>query len=235
MLEPKRRLSCSLYRIVRLCLTYTAILSLLSLNSACNSLQAQSDNAQSNPPEALTPSGWVVALGKLIPQGDVINISVANAEDSRVNTILVREGDFVRDNQIIATLQGRDRAEQQLREAQANVAVKRAQLKKILQGEAKKGEIAAQRAVIAEMEARLTTETRQKQAATQNPTCTEFTRSESKTNKIAIARCRTIRSPIPTLARRSSNPAARSPRSHDLDGQSSRLYSRTLQYGQHSQ
>lgn len=107
----------------------------------------------------------MVALGKLIPQGDVIKISVANAEDSRVNTILVREGDFVRDNQIIATLQGRDRAEQQLREAQANVAVKRAQLKKIQQGEAKKGEIAAQRAVIAEMEARLTTETRQKQAA----------------------------------------------------------------------
>ena len=48
----------------------------------------------------------VVALGKLVPQGKVIKLSVANAEDSRVNQILVKEGDYVEANQVIAILQG---------------------------------------------------------------------------------------------------------------------------------
>jgi HlyD family secretion protein len=100
-----------------------------------------------------------------VPEGDVIKISVVNAEDSRVNKILVKEGDFVKANQVIAILQGKDRVEQQFREAQANVAVKQAQLLKIQQGDAKQGDIAAQRATIAELEARLQTETKQKQAA----------------------------------------------------------------------
>lgn len=95
----------------------------------------------------------------------MIKISVVNAEDSRVNKILVKEGDFVKANQVIAILQGRDRVEQQLKEAQANVAVKRAQLLKIQQGDAKQGDITAQRATIAELEARLQTEAKQKQAA----------------------------------------------------------------------
>ena len=145
--------------------TRAIIIILLGFCTACDVLQAQSDRSEPPAPSSETSSKWVVALGKLVPQGDVIKISVANAEDSRVNTILVKEGDFVKANQIIATLQGRDRAEQQLRAATANVAVKQAQLKKIQQGEAKIGEIAAQRAAIAEIEARLETEARQKKAA----------------------------------------------------------------------
>ncbi|MCU0537940.1 MAG: biotin/lipoyl-binding protein, partial [Hydrococcus sp. Prado102] len=149
----------------RQCLTCTTFLVALTLCSACNSIQAQNDNSELPPPTEAVSSNSVVALGKLIPEGDVIKISVANAEDSRVNTILVKEGDLVKANQVIATLQGRDRAEQQLKEAQANVAVKQAQMKKIQQGEAKEGEIAAQRAAIAELEARLNTETQLKKAA----------------------------------------------------------------------
>jgi HlyD family secretion protein len=100
-----------------------------------------------------------------VPEGDVIKISVANAQDSRVNQILVKEGDQVKANQVIAILQGRDRVEQQLRNAEANVTIKRAQLQKIREGEAKAAEIVAQQAVITELEARLTTETTQRQAA----------------------------------------------------------------------
>lgn len=37
----------------------------------------------------------VVALGRIQPKGEVIKLSVANAQDSRVDRILVAEGDFV--------------------------------------------------------------------------------------------------------------------------------------------
>ena len=146
--------------------SYTVIISLLGLSTACGgTIQAQDNTSET--PSAANPSSTtrVVALGKLIPEGDVIKISVANAQDSRVNQILVKEGDFVKANQIIAILQGKDRAEQQLRDARANVAIKRAQLLKIQQGDVKQGEITAQRAAIAELEARIRSETKQREAA----------------------------------------------------------------------
>lgn len=111
----------------------------------------------------VTPSK-VIATGKLLPEGGVIKISAINAQDSRVEKLLVQEGDFVVANQTIAILQGKEKAQQQLRDAQANVEIKQGQLSRIQQGEAKQGEIAAQLAVITEIEARLATETRQKEA-----------------------------------------------------------------------
>jgi HlyD family secretion protein len=146
--------------------SYTVILSLLGLSTACGGTSQAQDNT-SETPSAANPSSptRVVALGKLIPEGDVIKISVANAQDSRVNQILVKEGDFVKANQIIAILQGKDRAEQQQRDARANVAIKRAQLLKIQQGDVKEGELTAQRAAIAELEARIRSETKQREAA----------------------------------------------------------------------
>jgi HlyD family secretion protein len=142
----------------------TAIISLITC-TACSSMQAQNNPGDSPSPTEVVSSSQVVALGKLVPQGEVIKISVVNAQDSRVNQILVKEGDFVRANQVIAILQGENRAEQQLREAQANVAIKRAQLRKIQQGDSKQAEIIAQKAAIAELAARLRTETKQRQAA----------------------------------------------------------------------
>lgn len=155
MVQPDRRFRY---------LLRATMLVFLACCGACNLPLARGDRPPEPPPSEENSTKWVVALGKLIPEGDTIKISVANAEDSRVNSILVEEGDTVPANAIIATLQGRDRAEQQLKESQANVAVKRSQLKKIQQGEAKVGEIAAQKAAIAELEARLANETSQKQA-----------------------------------------------------------------------
>jgi HlyD family secretion protein len=143
--------------------TKIAAFSLLGCCTACSpSLQAQSTPS---PTTTIAPGTTVVALGKLQPEGEVIKISVANAQDSRVNQILVKEGDIVQANQVIAILQGRDRVEQQLREAQANVAVKQSQLQKTQQGDAKAAEIAAQRATIAEIRANLATVLPQKEAA----------------------------------------------------------------------
>ncbi len=142
---------------------YTATLSLICL-TACNSTLAQNNISQSPAPTE-APINRVVALGKLVPEGDVIKISAVNAKDSRVNQIMVKEGDFVQANQVIAILQGQDRAEQQIRDAKANVAIKQAQLQKIQQGDVKQGEIAAQQAAVRELETRLRTESKQKQAA----------------------------------------------------------------------
>ncbi|BDA72452.1 hypothetical protein CAL7716_066180 [Calothrix sp. PCC 7716] len=147
------------------------IIGIALLCAACDSIEAK--NNISNPsPVNINASSRVLALGKLVPEGDVIKISVVNARDSRVNQLLVKEGDFVKANQVIAILQGRDRAEQQLRDARADVAIKRAQLLKIQQGDAKQAEITAQRATVAELEARIKTETKVKQAAIAQATAT---------------------------------------------------------------
>ncbi|MFQ4146417.1 HlyD family efflux transporter periplasmic adaptor subunit [Chlorogloeopsis sp. ULAP02] len=150
---------------LRFLLIHTIYLSIFTLCSACGSIQAQNHIPETPLPKNQISSSRVVALGKLVPKGDVIKISVVNARDSRVNQILIEEGDVVKPNQVIAILQGRDRAEQQLRDAKANVAIKRSQLEKIQQGDVKAGELAAQRAAITLVEARLRTETQQKQAA----------------------------------------------------------------------
>jgi HlyD family secretion protein len=142
------------------------------LCAACDSIQAKNNTNETPLPVNIDTSSRVLALGKLVPEGDVIKISVVNARDSRVNQLLVKEGDLVKANQVIAILQGRDRAEQQLRDARANVAIKRAELLKIQQGDVKQAEITAQRATIAELEARITNEVKVKQAAIAQATAT---------------------------------------------------------------
>lgn len=146
---------------VRRSVSVVAVLSLLGFCAGCGELQAQSP--PETPTPQVTPSNTVVAVGRLQPEGGVIKISVTNAQDSRVNQILVKEGDRVEANQVIAILQGQDRAEQALREAEANVEIKRSQRLKVQQGDYKQAEVAAQQAEIAELEARLRTETVQRQ------------------------------------------------------------------------
>lgn len=128
--------------------------------SACGLLQAQ-------PTPAPTPAvkrTRVVARGKIIPEFDVIKLSVSNAEDSRVNQILVKVGDRVQGNQVIATLQGADRRLADLKAAQTNVKLLQARLIKTRQGDAKPGGIAAQQAVVVRLETQLPVEIKQKQA-----------------------------------------------------------------------
>ncbi|OKH56296.1 HlyD family secretion protein [Calothrix sp. HK-06] len=148
------------------------ILGIAFLCAACNSIQAKNNTSETLSPINVNTSSRVLALGKLVPEGDVIKISVVNARDSRVNQLLVKEGDLVKANQVIAILQGRDRTEQQLRDAHANVAIKRAELLKIQQGDVKQAEITAQRATVTELEARIRTETKVKQAAIAQATAT---------------------------------------------------------------
>jgi HlyD family secretion protein len=123
---------------------------------------------QTSPPPApkvqAAPITAVVALGRLQPEGEVIKISSPNAQDSRVNQILIREGQRVQAKQLLAILQGEDRRLADLRNAQADVRLRQAELVRLQQGEAKPSQLAAQQAVIARLQAQLKTETRQRQA-----------------------------------------------------------------------
>ncbi len=95
----------------------------------------------------------VTALGRLEPSGEIIQISVSSAsEGNRIEELLVSEGEKIEKGQIIAILDSRDRLEAALRQAEARVKVAQANLAKIKAG-AKTGEIEAQKAVIARIEA----------------------------------------------------------------------------------
>ena len=122
--------------------------------------------AQQNPtPVIPAKPNAVVALGRIQPNGDVIKLSVANAQDSRVDRILVQEGDRVKRNQVIAVLQGIDRKQADLRDALADVKLRELELGKVTQGDVKQSQIAAQNSVIARVQAQLASTRKQQEAA----------------------------------------------------------------------
>uniref|UniRef100_B8HL01 ABC exporter membrane fusion protein, DevB family n=1 Tax=Cyanothece sp. (strain PCC 7425 / ATCC 29141) TaxID=395961 RepID=B8HL01_CYAP4 len=111
--------------------------------------------AQSAPLSAPTIA-TVTALGRLEPQGEVIHlsapISCPTCFGNRVGQLLVKEGDQVRVGQIVAILDSRDRLQAAYEQSQEEVRVAEAKLA-ITRAGAKQGEINAQRAEIAFLEA----------------------------------------------------------------------------------
>ncbi len=111
-----------------------------------------------------TPNS-VVALGRIQPYGEVIKLSVANAQDSRVDRILVKEGDRVESNQVIAVLQGIERKQADLRDALTDVKLRQIELARVARIDVKKSQIVAQNAVITRLQAQLTNTKKQREAA----------------------------------------------------------------------
>lgn len=139
------------------------VFGMVSACAACGFSQAEQPPAPTL--AEVAPIATVVALGRLTPKGEVIKLSVPNAQDSRVNQILVEEGDRVEAGQVIAILQGQERRQRDLEEAQKNVEYYQALLAQTQSGSAKQAEIAAQRANIARLEAQLRTEADERRAA----------------------------------------------------------------------
>lgn len=106
----------------------------------------------------------VAAVGRIEPQGSIIKLSVANAKDSRVNKVLVQEGDQVKAEEIIAILQGLDKQQAALVEAQAEIQLQEAMLSQAKVGTTTKSDRLAQLAVIQGLQAQLKTEARIQQA-----------------------------------------------------------------------
>ena len=106
----------------------------------------------------------VTALGRLEPASEVIRLFAPLALDGdRVAQLLVKRGDWVEANQVIAILESRDRLQAELVETQKAVSVAQARLAQVKAG-AKRGEIEAQLAAIAQLEAEKNTEIEAQQA-----------------------------------------------------------------------
>ena len=124
----------------------------------------------------------VTALGRIEPHGEAIQLAPPpDIGGTRIGKLLVKEGDWLSKDQTIAILDNYDRtladvelAQQEIKVAQANLAVVKAGAKK---GEIKaqeaaiarlkaqlNGEIAANNAEIARLEAQLLTETAEREA-----------------------------------------------------------------------
>lgn len=95
----------------------------------------------------------VTALGSLEPAGEVIQLTApTSAQESRIQELLVAEGDSVEPGQVIAILDNRDRMAAALQKAEQQVQIARAQLATVQAG-AQTGEIQAQEAEIARIQA----------------------------------------------------------------------------------
>jgi HlyD family secretion protein len=97
----------------------------------------------------------VTALGRLEPQGEVIQLSAPSlTEGARIEELRVEEGDWVNQGQIIAVLDNRDRLQAAVQQAAKEIQLRQAELEQVKAG-AKVGEIVAQQAEIARLEAQL--------------------------------------------------------------------------------
>lgn len=106
----------------------------------------------------------VMALGRLEPEGEVLQLSATTAlETDRVAKLFVQLSDRVQPGQVIAILDAYDRLERSLAEARQQVKVAQMELAQVKAG-AKSGEIAAQEAEILRLRAELEGETRQQRA-----------------------------------------------------------------------
>ena len=114
----------------------------------------QTDTPQSEVPIQTMPEiKTVTALGRLEPSGEIIQLSVSSgAEGNRIDELLVKVGDEIERGQVIAVLDSRDRLEAALNQSKEQVRVAQANLDLVKAG-AKIGEIRAQEAAIARIEA----------------------------------------------------------------------------------
>lgn len=126
--------------------------------------------AKSQSPAPVSPKSTpavkaVGALGRLEPQGEVINLSAPSSlEGTRITQLLVKKGTRVRKGQAIAILDGHARRRAALQQAQKQVQVALARLAQVKAG-AKAGDITAQKATITRLQAELHGETAAQKAA----------------------------------------------------------------------
>ena len=114
----------------------------------------QADTSKTEAPVQTMPEiKTVTALGRLEPKGEIIQISISSdAGGNQIDELLVREGDEIEKGQLIAILDSRDRALAALDRDREQVRVAQANLAQVKAG-AKTGEIQAQQAAIARIEA----------------------------------------------------------------------------------
>ncbi|MEM1426305.1 MAG: HlyD family secretion protein, partial [Cyanobacteria bacterium P01_H01_bin.130] len=129
---------------------------------ALRTLTSPSDGlAQAQAEETAEPakSEVIAALGRLEPRDKVLNLAPPStatqaAAQARVETIQVKEGDWVTPNQVIALLDAHDDRLAELAEARTRVKNAQARLQRVKAG-AQRGAINAQAATVAQLKAQL--------------------------------------------------------------------------------
>jgi HlyD family secretion protein len=113
--------------------------------------------AQPAPVVTVTPKAppTISSLGRLEPQGELVKVAPPSAlGSSRIGKLLVKEGDTVQQDQVIAVLDSFDRAQAAVKQAESQVAVKQSMLEKVKAG-SKIGDIDAQKAAMMSKKATL--------------------------------------------------------------------------------
>ena len=155
------------------------------------------------PVPAIPQIETVTALGRLEPKGEVIQLSApAIGEASRVEQLLVSEGDRVKANQVIAILDSRDKLMAAFKESKEAVRVAQANLALVKAG-AKQGDINAQKANVARLQAEKTTEIKAQQAAVnrlQVERTTEARAQQATINRLQAEKAREIEAQRATIA-----------------------------------
>jgi len=101
----------------------------------------------------ISPVKTVTALGRLEPKSKIIKLSApTTSQNSRVEKLLVKEGDHLQAGQVVAILDSRDRLQAAWQEAEAAVKVAQISLDKVKLG-AKSGDIRSQKAEVARIKA----------------------------------------------------------------------------------
>jgi HlyD family secretion protein len=141
--------------------------SIIGTATIYNLLRSQPTNKNPSSVSLATASpatNTVSARGRIEPQGEVIRLSASTSlETVKVDKLLVKEGDRVTSNQVIAILNNFNRLSATLKQAKQQVKVAQANLAKVKAG-AKAGEINAQKAQIARLQAQLSGERKTQQA-----------------------------------------------------------------------
>ena len=118
-------------------------------------LQTYSTQKTNSSPTVTTTSAikTVTALGRLEPKGEIVKLQAStSSQENRLSQLLVKKGDQVKAGQVVAILDSHDRLQASLEKAQEDVRVAQAKLAQVEAG-AKRGEIAAQKAEVARLEA----------------------------------------------------------------------------------
>lgn len=155
--------------------------------------RTQFTSAQTSVPVAAPAIETISGLGRIEPQGKAISLSAPTSlEAAKVEKLLVKEGDRVKQGEIIAILDGRQRQLAVLEEAKTQVEIAQARLEQVKAG-AKQGAILAKQAAIANLQEELAGEIQTQQATIAQSTAelnnaqTEFQRYQQLYEQGAIS------------------------------------------------
>ncbi len=134
-----------------------AALGLLAVPAAPYVASQISESTKPKPPVVVAPPPKitsVTALGRLEPFGEVTKLTASSSQAVLVREVLVREGEKVVPNQVVAVLDTVSMKQAQLAKAKEDIRFAQTNLDKVKAG-AKGGEIAAQRSEVSRIEKEL--------------------------------------------------------------------------------